>query len=158
TQLRTLVEKEFAEKIKGTTPAEFSRYVSQRKRDLQASRSPPDKQFSSRQTDAIHNVRRIEPMRDKANNSEYSEINNAAGDEIAQTLLATLTNPRGKGDADARSGGQRRMHALRDVLKFALANLDKTGFRGASGAHAQMLVITDYATLLDGIRKDLAQL
>ncbi|HIW45812.1 MAG TPA: HNH endonuclease [Candidatus Yaniella excrementigallinarum] len=158
TKLRTLVEKDFAEKIEGTTPEEFSRYVSQRKRDLLASLDPPDKQFSSRQTDAMHNVRRIGPVRGNANAIEYSVIFDAEGDEIAQTLLATLTNPRGKGDADARSGGQRRMHALRDVLKFALANLDKTGFRGASGAHAQMLVVTDYATLLDGIRKDLAQL
>src|SRR5699024_12339723 len=74
------------------------------------------------------------------------------------TLHVNVPNQRGKAEADARSGDQRRMQAVWDVLKFALANLDKTAFRGASGANAQMLVITDYATLLDGIRKDLAQL
>ena len=159
TKLRTLVEKDFAEKIEATTPEEFSRYVSQRKRDLLASFDPPDKQFSPRQTDAMHTVRRIGPLRGNANAIEYRVIFDAEGDEIAQTLLAALTNPRGKGGGvETRSSGQQRMHALRDVLKFALANLDKTGFRGASGAHAQMLVITDYATLLDGIRNDLAQL
>ena len=158
TKLRILVQKDFAEKIEATTPEEFSRYVSQRKRDLLASLDPPDKQFSPRQTDAMHNVRRIGPVRGNVNAIEYRIIFDAEGDEIAQTLLAALTNPRGKGGDETRSSGQQRMHALRDVLKFALANLDKTGFRGASGAHAQMLVITDYATLLDGIRNDLAQL
>src|SRR5699024_1698385 len=81
TQLRTLVEKDFAEKIEGTTPEEFSRYVSQRKRDLLASLDPPDKQFSSRQTDAMHNVRRIGPVRGNANAIEYSVIFDAEGDE-----------------------------------------------------------------------------
>src|SRR5699024_12073634 len=105
------------------TPDKVILYVSQRKRYLHASRDLPYKHISSRQTDAMHNVRRIGPVRGNANAIEYSVIFDAEGDEIAQTLLATLTNPRGKGDADARSGGQRRMHALRDVLKFALANL-----------------------------------
>src|SRR5699024_7297684 len=80
------------------------------------------------------------------------------GDEATQTALYAVTNPRGKSDDDAfdtRSTGQRRMHALRDLIKFALANLDKSGFRGASGAHTQMTVLTDYATLLDRVRNEL---
>ena len=47
---------------------------------------------------------------------------------------------------------------LRDALSFVLANFDKAGFRGASGAHTQMLVMTDYATLLEGLRREFAEL
>ena len=107
----------------------------------------------------MHDVRRVGPVRGNKNAIEYRLTLDAEGDEATQTLFATLTNPRGKGDDEEferRSAGQRRMHALRDVIKFSLANLDKAGFRGASGAHTQMTVITDYASLLEGIRNDLA--
>src|SRR5699024_11244502 len=83
TQLRTLVEKDFAEKIEGTTPEEFSRYVYQRKRDLLASLDPPDKQFSSRLTEAMHNVTRIGQVRGNAHTMECSGICDGAGAEIA---------------------------------------------------------------------------
>lgn len=158
-KLRKLVDKDLAEKIEHTTCEEFSRYVGQRKNELLASTDPADQNFRQEHTDAMHDVRRIGPVRGNKNAIEYRVTLDAEGDEATQTLLAALTNPRGKGDDEAferRSAGQRRMHALRDVIKFALANLDKTGFRGASGAHTQMTVITDYATLLEGIRNDLA--
>ena len=158
-KLRKLVDKDLAEKIEHTTCEEFSRYVGQRKNDLLASVDPDDQNFRQQHTEAMHDVRRVGPVRGNKNAIEYRLTLDAEGDEATQTLLATLTNPRGKGDDEAferRSAGQRRMHALRDVIKFGLANLEKAGFRGASGAHTQMTVITDYATLLEGIRNDLA--
>lgn len=158
--LRRLIEKDLAEKIEATTPEEFSRYVSERKKQLLASVDPPDNRFTQQQTDAMHDVRRIGPVRGNKNAIEYRVVMDAEADEATQTALYAVTNPRGKGDDDfeTRSAGQRRMHALRDLVKFALANLDKSGFRGASGAHTQLMVITDYATLLDGVRQELAAL
>lgn len=50
------------------------------------------------------------------------------------------------------------MHAIRDALKFALANRDNADFRGASGAHTQMVVLADYPTLMQGLREELAEL
>lgn len=159
-KLRNVIEKDFAEKIEQTTPEEFSRYVGQRKKDLLASIDPPDKQFTPRQTEAMHDVRRIGLVRGNKNAVEWRLITDAEGDERLQTLLAAALNPRGKDDGsfETRSRGQRRMHVLRDALSFVLANFDKAGFRGASGAHTQMLVITDYATLLEGLRQELAEL
>jgi hypothetical protein len=160
-QLRRLIERDLAEKIEDTTPEEFSRYVGQRKKDLLTSIDPPDKQFTQRQTEAMHDVRRVGPVRGNKNAIEYRMITDAEGDELLQTLLTAATNPRGKDDADegfeTRSRGQRRMHVLRDGLKFVLANFDKAGFRGASGAHTQMMVLTDYATLLEGLRHEIGQ-
>ena len=158
-KLRRLIEHDLAEKIEHTTPEEFSRYVSQRKKDLLASIDPPDRNFSQRQSDAMYDVRRVGPVRGNKNAIEYRMITDAEGDELIQTLLTAVTNPRGKDDDDAafetRSRGHRRMHALRDALKFVLANFDKTGFRGASGSHTQRVVLTDYATLLEGLRREL---
>lgn len=159
-KLRTLVQKDFTEKIEHTTPEEFSRYVSQRKKDLLASVDPPDNKFTQQQTDAMHDVRRIGLVRGNKNAVEYRVILDAEGDEATQALLYAMMNPpaQGNDDFETRGTGQRRMHALRDVVKFALADMDKAGFRGASGAHAQMTVITDYATLLEGVHRDLADL
>lgn len=159
--LRTLIEKDLADKIETTTPEEFSRYVSERKKQLLASVDPSDNTFTQQQSEAMHDVRRIGPVRGNKNAIEYRVVVDAEGDEATQTALYAVTNPRGKSDDDAfdtRSTGQRRMHALRDLIKFALANLDKSGFRGASGAHTQMTVLTDYATLLDGVRNELDEL
>jgi len=161
-KLRRVMEQDLAEKIEHTTPEEFSRYVGQRKKDLLASIDPVDRQFTQRQTDAMYDVHRVGPVRGNKNAVEYRMITDAEGDELFQTLLTAATNPRGKDDDDAefetRSRGHRRMHALRDALKFVLANFDKTGFRGASGAHTQMVVMTDYATLLEGLRDEFAEL
>ena len=161
-QLLKVIEKDLAEKIDQTTPEEFSRYVGQRKRDLLASLDPPDKKFTKRQTEAMHDVRRIGPVRGNKNAVEWRVIADAETDEQIQTVLAAGSNRRGKDDTDSefetRNRGQRRLHVLRGALSFVLANFDKTGFRGASGAHTQMLVITDYATLLEGVRKEFAEL
>ncbi|NWN88599.1 MAG: HNH endonuclease [Micrococcaceae bacterium] len=160
-KLRTVIEKDLATKIESTTPEEFSRFVGERKRQAMASLDPADHNFSQQQTDAMYDVRRVGPVRGNKNAIEYKVIMDAEGDEATQTMLYALTNPRGKDDDaefETRSKGHRRMHALRDLIKFGMANLDKSGFRGASGAHTQMLVITDYATLLDGVRKELAGL
>ncbi|HJF14530.1 MAG TPA: HNH endonuclease [Enteractinococcus helveticum] len=158
-KLRRVAEKDLAEKIERTTPEEFSRYVTQRKKDLLASLDPPDGNFTQAQTEAMYDVRRTGPVRGNKNAIGYEMVVDAECDEILQTYLMGRTNPRGKDDADTdfetRSRGHRKMVALRDALKFVTANLDKTGFRGASGAHTQMLVIIDYPTLLDGLRKDL---
>src|SRR5699024_11972953 len=134
---------------------EFSRYLPQRTDGLLASGGPDQLNVRQQRAEAMPDVRRVGPVRGNKNALAYRLTLDAEGDEATQTLLATLTNPRGKGDDDEferRSAGQRRMHALRDVIKFSLANLDKAGFRGASGAHTQMTVITDYASLLEGIR------
>jgi|SRR5690625_1378468 len=161
TKLRRLIERDLAEKIEDTTPEEFSRYVGQRKKDLLASIDPPDEQFTPQQTNSMYDVRRVGPVRGNKNAVEYRMITDAEGDELLQTLLTAATNPRGKDDADegfeTRSRSHRRMHVLRDALKFVLANFDKTGFRGASGAHTQMLVLTDYATLLEGLRFEIGE-
>ena len=161
-KLLKVIEEDLAEKIDQTTPEEFSRYVGQRKRDLLASLDPPDKKFTKRQTEAMHDVRRIGPVRGNKNAVEWRVIADAETDEQIQTVLAAGSNPRGKDDTDSefetRNRGQRRLHVLRGALSFVLANFDKTGFRGASGAHTQMLVITDYATLLEGVRKEFAEL
>lgn len=158
-KLRKLVDRDLAEKIQHTTCEEFSRHVGQRKVDLLASIDPADQNFRPEHTESMHDIRRVGPVRGNKNAIEYRFITDAEGDEATQTLISTITNPRAKGDDaefETRSAGQRRMHALRDVIKFGLANLDKAGFRGASGAHTQMTVITDYATLLEGIRNDIA--
>src|SRR5690625_2514992 len=162
TKLRRLIERDLAEKIGDTTPEEFSRYVGQRKKDLLASIDPPDQGFTQAHTDTMYQVHRVGPVRGNKNAIEYRLVTDAEGDESLQTLLTAATNPRGKDEHDTafdtRSRGHRRMHALRDAIKFVLANYDKTGFRSASGAHTQMLVVTDYATLLEGIRHELATL
>src|SRR5699024_665016 len=129
-KLRKLVDKDLAEKIEHTTSEEFSRYVGQRKNDLLASVDPDDQNFRQQHTEAMHDVRRVGPVRGNKNAIEYRLTLDAEGDEATQTLLTTLTTPRGKGDDEEferRSAGQRRMHALRDVIKFSLANLDKAG-------------------------------
>ena len=158
-KLRQVAEKDLAEKIEHTTPEEFSRYVSQRKKDLLTSLDPPDGKFTQAQTDAMYDIRRTGPVRGNKNAIGYEMVVDAECDEILQTYLMGRTNPRGKDEEDTdfetRSRGHRKMVALRDGLKFVTANLDKTGFRGASGAHTQMLVLIDYPTLLDGLRKDI---
>lgn len=158
-KIRRVAEKDLVEKIEQTTPEEFGRYVSQRKKDLLAAMDPPDGNFTQAHTDAMYDIRRTGPVRGNKNAIGYEMVVDAEADEILQTYLMARTNPRGKDDEDAefetRSRGHRRMVALRDALKFVTANLDKTGFRGASGAHTQMLVMIDYPTLLEGLRKEL---
>lgn len=55
-KLRSVVEKDLAEKIEGTTPEEFGRYVREQKKNVLASIDPPDNAFTEKQTDAMHNV------------------------------------------------------------------------------------------------------
>lgn len=170
-RLRTLVEKDLVEKIEHTTPEEFGRYVSARKKDLLASIDPPDQKFTQAQTEAMWDARCLGPVRGNSDAHEWRLIASAEFTEIAQTLLSVITNPRGKDrsseddsaemeetEFDRRSTGHKRMQAFGDALKFALANLDKAEFRGASGAHAQMLVLADYPTLIQGLRDQLADL
>lgn len=170
-RLRTLVEKDLVEKIEHTTPEEFGRYVSARKKDLLASIDPPDQKFTQAQTEAMWDARCLGPVRGNPDAHEWRLIASAEFTEIAQTLLSVITNPRGKDrtseddhaeteetEFDRRSTGHKRMQAFGDALKFALANLDKAEFRGASGAHAQMLVLADYPTLIQGMRDQLVHL
>lgn len=170
-RLRTLIEKDLVEKIEHTTPEEFGRYVSARKKDLLASIDPPDQKFTQAQTEAMWDARCLGPVRGNPDAHEWRLIASAEFTEIAQTLLSVITNPRGKDrtseddhaetketEFDRRSTGHKRMQAFGDALKFALANLDKAEFRGASGAHAQMLVLADYPTLIQGMRDQLVDL
>lgn len=134
-KLRTLIEKDLAKNIEHTTPEEFSRYVGGLKKNLLASIDPPDEQFTQQHTNSMHDVRRLGPVRGNKNAIGYHLVLDAEGDEALQTALSAITNPRGKGDDEtfeSRNTAQRRMHALRDLLKFGLANLDKSEFRGAS--------------------------
>src|SRR5690625_1881163 len=109
----------------------------------------------------MYDIRRTGPVRGNKNAIGYEMVVDAECDEILQTYLMARTNPRGKdkddSEFDTRSRGHRRMVALRDGLKFVTANLDKTGFRGASGAHTQMLVMIDYPTLLEGLRQEIGE-
>ena len=158
-KLRRVIEQDLVQKIEQTTPEEFSRYVSQRKKDLLSSMDPPDGKFSQRHTESMYDIRRTGPVRGNKQAIGYEMVVDPECDEIIQTYLMARTNPRGKDTEDqefeTRSRGHRKMVALRDALKFVTANLDKTGFRGASGAHTQMLVMIDYPTLLDGLRREL---
>src|SRR5699024_4830218 len=82
----------------------------------------------------------------------------AEGNETFSTIEAMANNPRAKDDDtfDSRTRGQRSMHAFRDALKFALANLEHSELRGANGAHTQMVIIGDYPTLIQGLRTEMA--
>lgn len=160
-KLRSVVEKDLAEKIEGTTPEEFGRYVREQKKNVLASIDPPDNAFTEKQTDAMHNVWCEGPVRGNPEAYKWSIITDAEGNEVLNTVEAMANNPRAKDDDnefDKRSRGQRSMHAIRDALKFALANRDSAGFRGASSAHTQMVVLSDYPTLLQGLRDELAEL
>lgn len=55
-RLRSVMEKDLAEKIEHATPEEFGRYIGRRKKDVLASIDPPNKTFTPRQTEAMHNV------------------------------------------------------------------------------------------------------
>lgn len=158
-QLQSVIEKDLVEKIEHTTPEEFSRYVGRRKKELMASLDPADKQFTKRQTDAMHNVWCEGPVRGNPNAFKWSIITDAEGNETFNTIAAMANNPRAKDDDnfDSRTRGQRSMHAFRDALKFALANLEHSELRGANGAHTQMVIVGDYPTLMQGLRAEMAE-
>lgn len=158
-QLRTMVEKDLVEKIEHTTPEEFGRYAGRRKKDLLASIDPPDQKFSQQQTEAMHNVWCEGTVRGNPDAYKWSIIVDAEGNEVLSAVESLANNPRAKdedNEFDQRTRGQRTMHAFRDALKFALANLENTALRGASGAHTQVIVLADYPTLLEGLRDELA--
>lgn len=161
-KLRTVVEKDLVEKIEHTTPEEFGRYVGRRKNDLLTAIDPPDKKFTQQQTDGMYDARCLGPVRGNPDAHEWRLVTSAEFSETAQTLMSVINNPRGKDDEgsefDTRSQGHKRMQAVCDALKFSLANLDNAEFRGASGAHTQMMVMIDYPTLMEGLRKELADL
>jgi|SRR5690625_4950472 len=156
-RLRAVIEKDLVEKIEHTTPEEFSRYVGRRKRDLLAALDPADKQFTKKQTDAMHNVWCEGPVRGNQNAHKWVMIVDAEAHEAFQTMQSVANNPRAK-DHDGRSRGQRSMHAFRDAIKLVLANLEKSQLRGATGGHTQMVVMADYPTLIEGLRTEIAEL
>ena len=158
-RLRTVVEQDLAEKIEHTTPEEFGRYVGRRKKDVLAWIDPPDKNFTARQTEQMHNVWCEGPVRGNPDAYKWSIIVDAEGNEVFSTVESLANNPRTKDDDfDRRTRGQRTMHAIRDALKFALANLENSNLRGASGAHAQVVVLADHPTLMQHLRTELAEL
>lgn len=157
-KLRRVTEQDLAGKMVATTPEEFGRYVSQRKKDLLAGLAPADGKFRPEHTELLYDVRRIGPVRGNRQAIEYVVIVDPECDEVLQTYLMSRTNPRGKDERDSafdqQHRGHRRMVALRDALKFVVANPDRTGFRGASGAYANLLVMIDYPTLLAGVQRE----
>lgn len=184
-QLKQVVEQDLAEKIEHTTPEEFSRYVSRRKADLIAAMDPPDGQFTSAQTEAMHTLRCEGPVRGNPNAMKWSVVADAELNEALHFIAAILNNPRANTDADdeteknsapeqseqsdlptdepkgmpdGRTRGQRAMHALRDALKFAIANLKHTDLPGTNGNHTQLVVLADYPTLVQHLRKQLGEL
>ncbi|MDN6358273.1 MAG: HNH endonuclease [Yaniella sp.] len=160
-RLRTVIEKDLASKIEHTTPEEFGRYVGRRKKDVLASIDPPDKNFTPRQTEAMHNVWCEGPVRGNPDAYKWSIIVDAEGNEVLSTVESLANNPRAKDeddDFDSRTRGQRSMHAIRDALKFALANIENSNLRGSSGAHSQVVVLADYPTLMQHLRTELAEL
>src|SRR5699024_529855 len=80
-RLRAVIEKDLVEKIEHTTPEEFSRYVGRRKRDLLAALDPADKQFTKKQTDAMHNVWCEGPVRGNQNAHKWVMIVDAEAHE-----------------------------------------------------------------------------
>src|SRR5699024_1665908 len=94
-KLRKLVDKDLAAKIEHTTCEEVSRYVAQRNNHRLASVEPDDQKFREQRTEAMHDVRRVGPVRGNKNAIVSRVTRDAEGDEATQTLLATLTNPRG---------------------------------------------------------------
>jgi len=177
-RLRDVVEQDLIDKIEHTTPEEFSRYVSRRKSDLVAAMDPPDKQFTTAQTQAMHTLRCDGPVRGNPNAHKWTFITDAEGNEALHAIAALANNPRTKttdrdsedlqpsdasevpqqGPADRRSRGQRAMHALRDALKFTLGRLEDTDLPGTGGNHTQLVVLADYPTLLQHLRNELADL
>ncbi|GAA2043252.1 hypothetical protein GCM10009720_25080 [Yaniella flava] len=160
--LQRLVEKDLAGRIGATSPEEFSHYVSNKKKDILASIDPADKKFTQGQTDAMHSAWCEGTVRGNQNAYKWVIITDAEGNEAFKTIEATANNPRAKDDDeqefDSRTRGQRSMHAFRDAIKFALANLSNSDLRGANGAHTQMVVMADYPTLMEGVRRELAEL
>src|SRR5699024_355801 len=143
--LRTVVEQDLAEKIEHTTPEEFGRYVGRRKKDVLAWIDPPDKNFTARQTERMHNVWCEGAVRGNPDAYKWSIIVDAEGNEVFSTVESLANNPRTKDDDfDRRTRGQRTMHAIRDALKFAWPNLANSNLRGASGTHAQVVVLADH--------------
>lgn len=140
-RLREVVEQDLVDKIEQTTPEEFSRYVSRRKAELIAAMDPPDRQFTTVQTEAMHTLRCEGPVRGNPNAHKWTRITDAEGNEALNAIAALVNNPRAKengerttksGEAtnsedtqvvDRRPRGQRAMHAVRDAIKFALARL-----------------------------------
>src|SRR5699024_12020449 len=123
-----------------------------------ASIDPPDKNFTPRQTGAMHNVWREGPVRGNPDASKWSIIVDAEGNEVLSTVESLANNPRATDeydDFDSRTRGQRSMHAIRDALKFALANLENSNLRGSSCAHSQVVVLADYPTLMQHLRTEL---
>lgn len=188
--LQRLVERDLAEKIEYTTPEEFSRYVSRRKSDLIASMDPPDRQFTTTQTQAMHTLRCEGPVRGNPNATKWGLVADAELNEALHFIANLLNNPRAGNDAnresdaaehkketeesepatrtgqdsepdkvsDGRPRGQRAMHALRDALKFAIANLQHTKLPGTNGHHTKLVVIADYPTLVQHLRDQLGEL
>ncbi|GAA4473359.1 hypothetical protein GCM10023190_05300 [Enteractinococcus fodinae] len=184
-QLQQVVERDLAEKIENTTPEEFSRYVRRRKADLIAAMDPPDQQFTSAQTEAMHMLRCEGPVRGNPNATKWSVVADAELNEALHLIAALLNNPRASTDTasetekdsqaeqseqsslpadesegipDRRTRGQRAMHALRDALKFAIANLKHTDLPGTNGKHTQLVVLADYPTLVRHLRDQLGEL
>lgn len=180
-RLREVVEKDLVDKIEHTTPEEFSRYVSRRKADLIAAMDPPDQQFTSAQTEAMHTLRCDGPVRGNPNAHKWTLITDAEGNEALHFIAALANNPRAKTKendtdetdstdtteatssddnqiVDRRTRGQRAMHALRDAVKFAIARLEETELPGTNGRHTQLVVLADYPTLLQHVQDQLAYL
>jgi len=181
-RLQDVVEQDLADKIENTTPEEFSRYASRRKADLIAAMDPPDRHFTNAQTQAMHTMVSNGPVRGNPNAHKWTIITDAEGNEALHTIAALANNPRTKSTdkdeksaqaneapesdgtgktnevADGRTRGQRAMHALRDIVKFGIANLQHTDLRGANGSHTQLIVLADYPTLMRHLQTQLAEL
>ena len=112
-QLRSVIEK-----ISSKNPAHHTRRIQSlcgsAQEDLLAALDPVDKQFTKRQTDAMHNVWCEGPVRGNPNAFKWSIITDAEGNETFSTIEAMANNPRAKDDDtfDSRTRGQRSMHAF----------------------------------------------
>jgi hypothetical protein len=173
-QLQEVVESDLADKIEHTTPEEFSRYVSRRKADLIAAMDPPAQQFTTAQTEAMHNLRHVGPVRGNPGANKWELVADAELNELLSTLASFANNPRTNSDfteptdseeesaddalPDKRTRGQRTMHALRDALKFSVANLQHTDLPGTNGNHTELVVLTDYPTLIQHLRDEVKHL
>src|SRR5699024_8989294 len=135
---------------------------------------PPDQQFTTAQTEAMHNLRHVGPVRGNPGANKWELIADAELNELLSTLTSLANNPRTNSDAteptgteedstedalpDKRTRGQRTMHALRDALKFSIDNLQHTNLPGTNGNHTELVVLTDYPTLVQHLRDEVKHL
>ena len=96
--------------------------------------------------------------RAKAADTDETGQTETTAPENADTTKPQDDDPDQDTIVDRRTRGQRAMHALRDALKYVIANVHRTDLPGANGNHTQLVVLADYPTLMQHLRDQLGDL